>query len=263
MMLVTVKDMSGNQVGEANLDSSVFSAPINNALMHQALVRQLANARLGTHKTKGRSEVRGGGRKPWKQKGTGRARQGSTRAPNWVGGGTVFGPQPRKYTKSMPRKMRRSALRSALSVKAGADQIVVVDKLAMDTPKTKAVIGALDSLGVAGNSVLMVIADKSEALQRSANNLPYVKTLNAAYLNIHDLLGHDTVLLSSDALELIEAWLSEDVVEYEASSEVDSSEAAVEASVAEEAVVEEVPEEAASEDEAESAEASTDEGDEE
>lgn len=228
-MLVTVKDMSGNQVGEANLDSSVFSAPINNALMHQALVRQLSNARLGTHKTKGRSEVRGGGRKPWKQKGTGRARHGSTRSPIWVGGGTVFGPQPRKYIKSMPRKMRRSALRSALSVKAGAEQIVVVDKLVMDAPKTKTVLGSLASLGVANSSVLMVIAGKSEALQRSVNNLPQVKTLNAAYLNIHDLLGHDTVVLSSDALAFIETWLSEDRADDDSAGDAtpDSSESVV------------------------------------
>ena len=228
-MLVTVKDMTGKQVGEVQLDESIFAVPVNKSLMHQALVRQLANARLGTHKTKGRSEVRGGGRKPWRQKGTGRARQGSTRAPNWVGGGTVFGPQPRKYTKSMPRKMRRSALRSALTVKADADQIIVVDRLAMDAPKTKAMLSSLDSLGVADSTVLLVLADKNENIQRSANNLPNVKTLNAAYLNIHDLLGYDTLLFSSDALAYVEAWLGnvnnndgdDSAVEYDTPAVVD------------------------------------------
>ncbi|MEM7128676.1 MAG: 50S ribosomal protein L4 [Chloroflexota bacterium] len=209
-MLVTMKDLTGNQIGEVNLDDSVFSAPVNKTLMHQALVRQLANARLGTHKTKGRSEVRGGGRKPWRQKGTGRARQGSTRAPNWVGGGTVFGPQPRKYTKSMPRKMRRSALRSALSVKATAGQIVIVDNLTMETPKTKQMVRILSALDVAHETVLLVMAERDMALVRSANNLPQVKTLNAAYLNIRDLLGYDTVVVSSDAVAYIEAWLSVD-----------------------------------------------------
>lgn len=209
-MLVSLKNMSGNQIGEVDLDDSIFAAPVNNALMHQALVRQLANARLGTHKTKGRSEVSGGGRKPWRQKGTGRARQGSTRSPNWVGGGIVFGPRPRKYTKSMPRKMRRSALRSALSVKADAGQIFVVDQLTMDTPKTKAMIGSLNSLGLGDGSVLMVVADKDPAVQRSANNLPNVKTLLVGYLNVRDLLGYDSILFSVEALESVELWLAED-----------------------------------------------------
>ena len=215
-MLVTIKDLTGKQVGEVHLDESIFSAPVNKPLMHQALIRQLSNARLGTHKTKGRSEVRGGGRKPWRQKGTGRARQGSTRAPNWVGGGTVFGPQPRKYTKSMPRKMRRSALRSALTVKAAAGQIVVVDKLAMDVPKTKQMISALDALDVSAQTVLLVMAEQDLAVARSARNLPQVKTLNAAYLNIRDLLGYDTMVVSSDAVEYIEAWLSVDGYESDA-----------------------------------------------
>jgi large subunit ribosomal protein L4 len=124
-MLVPVKNMNGQQVGEVELSDAVFAAPINTTVMHQALMRQLSNARLGTHDTKERGEVSGGGKKPWRQKGTGRARQGSTRAPNWVGGGVIFGPTPRKYTKSMPKKMQRSALRSALSVKLASDQVIV------------------------------------------------------------------------------------------------------------------------------------------
>jgi len=174
-------------------------------------VRQLANARLGTHDTKGRSEVSGGGRKPWRQKGTGRARQGSTRAPNWVGGGTVFGPTPRKYTKAMPKKMQRSALRSALSAKAASDQIVIVDKVAMDAPKTKAVVNMLSALGIDGQSVLMVLAEKSMPVWKSANNLPQVKSLLSGYINVRDLLGYDVLLLTQDALESIEMWLGADV----------------------------------------------------
>ncbi|MEZ4656562.1 MAG: 50S ribosomal protein L4 [Caldilineaceae bacterium] len=207
-MIIPIKDMAGKQVGELELNASVFAAPVNKPLMHQALIRQLANARLGTHKTKGRSEVSGGGRKPWRQKGTGRARQGSTRAPNWVGGGIVFGPQPRKYTKALPKKMNQAALRSALSVKADAGQIVVLDKLQMDAPKTKAMAEALSALGVAGSSVLMVLPEKNVAVQRSANNLSNVKTLLAGYLNIRDLLGYDTVLLDKAAVDHIEGWLA-------------------------------------------------------
>jgi len=207
-MLVSMKNMAGNQAGEIELSDAIFAASINKPLMHQALVRQLANARLGTHKTKGRSEVRGGGRKPWRQKGTGRARQGSTRSPNWVGGGTVFGPTPRKYTKDMPRKMRRAAIRSALSVKAASDQIVIVDNLAMDVPKTKDMIQTLENLGLSTQSALIVLAEKDETVQRSTNNLCNAKTILANYLNIRDLLGFDTILITKDAVDHIENWLA-------------------------------------------------------
>lgn len=206
-MLVPVKNMAGETVSEVDLNDAIFAAPVNTSLMHQALVRQLANARLGTHKVKNRSAVAGGGRKPWRQKGTGRARQGSTNSPNWVGGGTVFGPTPRSYAQRMPKKMRQAALRSALSVKAGAEQIVVLDELAMDAPKTKAMIGVLNALNLGDNSVLMVLADKDMAVQRSANNLPKVKTLLSGYLNIRDLLGYDVVVMSKQSVEQIEAWL--------------------------------------------------------
>jgi large subunit ribosomal protein L4 len=213
-MLVPVKNMSGQQVGEVELNDSIFAAPINPAVMHQALVRQLANARLGLHKTKTRGEVEGGGRKPWRQKGTGRARQGSTRAPNWVGGGTVFGPTPRKYTKALPKKMQRAALRSALSVKAGNGQIVVLDHLALDAPKTKSVTSMLKALGVADQNVLVVLPERNANVQLSAGNLPNVKTLVSGYLNIRDLLGHDVVLLPNDALPKIEQWLAVEEYEY-------------------------------------------------
>ncbi len=222
-MMLSINNMAGTQVGEIELNDTVFAAPVNKALMHQALVRQLANARLGTHKTKTRSEVAGGGRKPWRQKGTGRARQGSIRAPQWVGGGSVFGPRPRKYTKQMPRKMRRTALRSALSVKASADQIVVVDDLAVDALKTKEMVQALSALGAEGKSVLLVPAEKNEVLWRSARNLPQVKILLSGYLNLRDLLGYDLVIMSKDAVEHINGWLgvatSEDTVPEDVASE--------------------------------------------
>ena len=200
-MLLPLKNIAGEQVGEVEVSDAVFAAPVNNPLMHQALVRQLSNARLGTHKTKTRGEVAGGGRKPFRQKGTGRARQGSTRASQWVGGGTAFGPLPRKYIKHLPKKMNAAALRSALSIKAAAEQIVVVDALPFETPKTKNMVQALRALGVTSDSVLLVIAEQSVGVQRSASNLPNVKTILSGYLNIRDLLGHDKVLLSKDALE--------------------------------------------------------------
>ena len=206
-MQVPVKNMAGEQVGEIELKETVFAAPIRRGLMHQALLRQLANARLGTHKTKTRGEVRGGGRKPWRQKGTGRARQGSIRAPHWVGGGTVFGPRPRKYTKRMPKKMHRAALRSALSAKAGAGQILVVDKLEMEAPKTKAMIQTLNALGLDGQSVLLVLPERNMAVERSARNLPKTKTLLSGYINVRDLLGHDVVVLAKDAVDHIHEWL--------------------------------------------------------
>ncbi|MCB0158421.1 MAG: 50S ribosomal protein L4 [Caldilineaceae bacterium] len=212
-MLLPVKNMAGKQVGELDVSDAVFAAPVNSTLMHQALIRQLSNQRTGTHNTKTRGEVRGGGRKPWRQKGTGRARQGSTTAPNWVGGGTVFGPRPRAYTKSMPRKMRRAALRSALSVKAAGGQLVVIDDLALDAPKTKAMAQALSALGAGEQSALIVMAESNVNVQKSANNLPKVKTLSSSYLNIRDLLGFDMVLLSRDAVAHVEEWLAVEAAE--------------------------------------------------
>lgn len=206
-MYLPVKDMTGNQTGELEVSDVVFGAPVNTALMHQALVRQLSNARLGTHKTKTRSEVAGGGRKPWRQKGTGRARQGSIRAPQWVGGGAVFGPRPRQYVKAMPKKMHRAALRSALSAKAGSGQVVVLDGLKMDAPKTKQAVAMFQALGVAEQSVLLVVAEREESVLRSVNNLPQVKLLQSSYLNVRDLLGYDVVVMAKEAVDRVEAWL--------------------------------------------------------
>jgi large subunit ribosomal protein L4 len=209
-MLVPVKNMNGQQVGEVELSDAVFAAPINIAVMHQALMRQLSNARLGTHDTKVRSEVSGGGKKPWRQKGTGRARQGSTRAPNWVGGGTVFGPTPRKYTKALPKKMQRLALRSALSAKVANGQILVVEQVSIGEPKTKSATKMLSALGVNEQSVLLVMAEKNASVWKSVRNLPKVKSLQSGYLNIRDLLGYDMLLLTRDAVDSIELWLGAD-----------------------------------------------------
>jgi large subunit ribosomal protein L4 len=218
-MLVPVKNMNGQQVGEVELSDAVFAAPIHTAVMHQALMRQLANARLGTHDTKTRSEVSGGGRKPWRQKGTGRARQGSIRAPQWVGGGIVFGPTPRKYTKALPKKLQRMALRSALSVKAAEGQIVVIDRVAIDEPKTKIAAQMLSALGIADQKVLLVMNEKSVPVWKSVRNLPQVKSLLTGYLNIRDLLGYDVLLLTRDAVDFIEAWLG---VEAPAAQEMEA-----------------------------------------
>ena len=208
-MEVEVFNMKGKKVSTVELPVRIFEAPINIDLMHQAYVRQMANARLGTHKTKSRGEVRGGGRKPWRQKGTGRARQGTIRAPQWVGGGKVHTPRPRDYTQKMPRKMRRQALRSALSAKAADHGLVFVDALSLADAKTRLMVEAVSTL--AGNgSVLIVLPQKDETydtITRSANNLKNVKTLLASYLNIRDLLGYDKVILPVASLEVIAGYL--------------------------------------------------------
>jgi large subunit ribosomal protein L4 len=205
-MQVPVYNIKGDRVSEAELRDDIFAVTINEGLMHQALVRQLANARLGTHSSKTRSDVRGGGRKPWRQKGTGRARQGSIRAPQWRGGGAVFGPTPRSYSQKMPRKMRRQALRSALSVKASESQLKVLDVLEMSEPKTKEMLGVLDSLGVE-TSALILLPQRNEEILRSVRNLPKVRTLVAQYLNVRDLLKYDYILMPLASLEVIERIL--------------------------------------------------------
>ncbi len=208
-MELDVLNMEGKKVSTVELPAKIFEAPINVDLMHQAYVRQMANARLGTHKTKTRSEVRGGGRKPWRQKGTGRARQGSIRAAQWVGGGKIHTPRPRSYTKAMPRKMRRAALRSALSVKASEAGIIVLDVLEVSDAKTRIIAKSLEQL-VGEASALILIPEKNgdyEVVMRSVNNLPDAKTLLANYLNIRDLLGYDKVILPLQALDVIESYL--------------------------------------------------------
>ncbi len=205
-MKVTVYNMQGEQVGETDLLESIFEIEPHRAVMHQALVRQMANARQGTHSTKTRSEVKRSGSKIWRQKGTGRARQGSRRAPHWVGGGIAFGPKPRDYSKEMPKKMRRLAIRSALAAKAQAGQLVLVDDMAFDAPKTKVALNVLNSLGIVKSAVILTGAvENDDNVKRSFNNLPQVKTLHWQYLNVRDLLGHEHLVMPVAALRRIEA----------------------------------------------------------
>ncbi len=206
-MEAQVKNLKGETIRTVELPAQIFEAPINKDLMHQAFVRQLANARLGTHSTKSRGEVSGGGRKPWKQKGTGRARAGSTRSPIFKGGGKVHTPRPRSYTQAMPRQMRRAALRSALSVKAADSQIIVLEDLNIDGTKTKAMAQILAGLVGAGQTTLVLLAAKNEPVENALRNLTNAKYLRANYLNIRDLLGYDMVLLPLGALEVIEGYL--------------------------------------------------------
>jgi large subunit ribosomal protein L4 len=207
-MKVDVVNMQGKKVDTTELPSAIFEAPIKSDLMHQALTRQLANARLGTHKTKTRSEVSRSGRKPWRQKGTGRARHGSRGSPIWVGGGKAHTPQPRKYTKRMPRKMRRAALRSALSVKAAQREIVVLDNLNLDDPKTKEMAAMLQIL-VGQASALILLPEANESIKKSVRNLPDAKTLRASYLNVRDLVGYDRVIMPLGALDVIQSYLGD------------------------------------------------------
>lgn len=202
-MFIPMYDMKGEKVEDVELRADIFEAPINVPLMHQAFERQRANARVGTHKAKTRGEVRRTNRKWYRQKGTGRARHGDRGANLFVGGGVAHGPAPRDYSKKMPRKMQRAALRSALSVKAQEDQIVVVETLDLEAPKTKLMASALETLGMEG-SVLLLLPDQDELVERSARNLPQVKILNANYLNIRDLLSHDKILMSVGTLQVIE-----------------------------------------------------------
>lgn len=208
MTKVNVVDIKGKKIKEMDLPSSLFEAKINIDLMHQAFVRQAANARLGTHETKARGDVSGGGKKPWRQKGTGRARQGSIRAAQWVGGGKIHTPHMRAYNQKMPRKMRRAAVRSALSVKASDNAVILVENFELKEVKTKLLAQTIDKIA-SGQSALVVLADKAsnENVFRSAENLESVKVLPAGYLNIRDLLSYDQVIFDLRAIEVMEEYL--------------------------------------------------------
>ena len=205
-MEVTVKNMAGQDVGSVTLPASIFEAPINVGLMHQALVRQMANARLGTHKVKGRSEVARTTAKVYRQKGTGNARHGSRKSPIYVGGGVVHGPMPRDYSKKMPRKMRRAALCSALTAKAASGDIVVLESIEMALPKTKEMAQLMERL-VGQSTALLVLPGRNEVVEKSARNISDVKALHAHYLNVRDLLGHNKLVLSVDALDVLAGFL--------------------------------------------------------
>lgn len=203
MPKVTLYDMSGAQVGELELKDSVFGIEPNEAVLHAFVKMQLANKRVGTSSTKKRGEVRGGGKKPWRQKGTGRARAGSSRNPLWKGGGIVFGPKPRDYSYKLPRKVRRLAMKSALSSKVKDNQIIVVDNLQFEEPKTKQMIKTLELLN-AGNRTLVVTAGDNVNVVKSARNIPGVKSLRVEFINVYDLLKYETLLITRDAVARVE-----------------------------------------------------------
>lgn len=200
MPKVALFKQDGSQAGEIELNDSVFGIEPNTHVLHEAVVMQRASMRQGTHDVKNRSEVRGGGRKPWRQKGTGRARQGSIRSPQWVGGGTVFGPTPRSYSYKLPKKVRRLALKSALSSKVKEESIIVLENITFDAPKTKEFVKMLGALNV-NEKALIVTADTDETVVRSANNLQGVKVLTVTEVNVLDLLTHDKLILTKDAAE--------------------------------------------------------------
>lgn len=208
MPKVAVYDITGAQTGEMELNDNVFGVEVNEAVLHQAVVMQLANQRLGTAATKTRAMVRGGGKKPWKQKGTGRARAGSIRSPLWVGGGTTFGPMPRSYAFSMPRKARRLAIKSALSAKVQSGEIIILEALSLSEPKTKEVVSLLSNLNSGADKALLITAEKDMVLEKSSRNIPGVKALTSQGLNVYDLLYHDKVIITKDAVAVIEEVLA-------------------------------------------------------
>ena len=202
MANVTVYNMEGKEVGTIELNDAVFGVEINEHLVHMAVVNQLANNRQGTQKAKTRSEVSGGGRKPWRQKGTGHARQGSTRAPQWTGGGMVFAPVPRDYSFKMNKKEKRAALKSALTSRVQANKLIVLDQLTMDAPKTKAMQNVLNSLNV--NKALVVTKENDANVVLSARNIPDVKTALVNTINVYDVMKYNTVVLTKVAVAAIE-----------------------------------------------------------
>ena len=209
MPKVAVYDITGKQTGEEiELMDYVFGVEFNEAVVHQAVVMQQANERQGTHATKTRGMVRGGGRKPWKQKGTGRARAGSVRSPLWVGGGTVFGPAPRSHAKDMPRTARRLAIRCALSAKVAEGALVVVDNLTFDAPKTKDAVAMLTGFEAADKKALIITDGENENVEKSSRNIEKVKALSNDCLNVYDILNAEKVLLAKDAVARIEEVLA-------------------------------------------------------
>ncbi len=199
MLKTNVYDMTGKVVGEIELDAGIFGIEVNEAVMHAAVKNQLANKRQGTHSTKGRSEVAGGGKKPYRQKGTGRARQGSIRAAQWIKGGIIFGPTPRDYRYTLPKKVKRLALKSSLSAKANDEAIIVLDKLNFDEIKTKNMVNVLKNLGVA-ETALVVIADNDKNVVKSASNIQGITTASVHTINVYDILKHGKFIITKDAL---------------------------------------------------------------
>lgn len=207
MPKVAVYTINGQQTGELELNENVFGVELNEAVVHQAVVMQLASQRLGTHSTKTRGLVRGGGRKPWKQKGTGRARSGSTRSPIWVGGGITFGPRPRSYAFRMPRKQRRLAIKCALSSKVESGEFMVIEAIDFQQAKTKNVVQMLKDFN-ADKKALIITAEKIENVEKSSRNIPGVKAISTGGLNVHDILNHNKLFITKDAITRIEEVLA-------------------------------------------------------
>jgi len=203
MPKVAVYNVSGQQVSEIELSDNIFAVEVNQHAIYEVVKNHLANRRQGTQSAKTRSEVRGGGRKPWKQKGTGRARVGTIRSPLWIGGGTVFAPKPRDYSYTIPKKVRRLALKSALTSKVNSQDIIVLDEFAFDAPKTKEMITVLNNLKV-DKKVLIVITDNNEAVIRSASNIPGVQTASVNTLNVYDIVNYDKFIITKEAVQKVE-----------------------------------------------------------
>jgi len=206
MAVTDVVNIQGAKVGEVEIKDEIFNCEVKQHLIHDVVKMQLANRRRGTAKTKGRSEVSGGGRKPYKQKGTGQARRGSSRSPVMVGGGVTFGPQPRDYSYSVPKKVRRSALRSALTVRYGASNLKVLDKLELQDISTKSFFGIVKTLSL--TKPLFIIDKKDETVEKSARNIPYVKVLRVEGINVYDIIRHDQLIMTLDALKKVEEVLA-------------------------------------------------------
>jgi large subunit ribosomal protein L4 len=203
MPKVDLYNMSGEIVGDVVLSDSIFGIEVNQNAIHTVVVNQLANKRQGTQSTKTKSEVRGGGIKPWRQKGTGRARQGSIRSAQWIKGGIALGPKPRSYRYALPKKFKRLALKSALSSKVNENEILVVDKLSMDSIKTKQMVNVLNNLKV-DTSALIVLDDKNDTVVKSARNIPGVKTAYVNTLNVYDIMKYDKFIITKDAVSKVE-----------------------------------------------------------
>lgn len=203
MPKVALYNISGEQIGDIDLKDSIFGVEVNVDVMHQVVKMLLANRRQGTQSALTRAEVRGGGRKPWRQKGTGRARHGSIRSPQWTHGGVVFAPKPRSYKYSLPKKVKRLAMKSALTTKVNENNIIVLDELNFEAPKTKQIINMLENLKV-DSKTLIVLSEKNENVEKSARNIPNVKTSLVNMLNVYDILNYDKFIITKAAVEKVE-----------------------------------------------------------
>ena len=208
MVMVRVINRNGDEVGEKEVSSDILESPLKSHLLYEVVRMQRASHRAGTAFTKTRGEVRGGGRKPWRQKGSGRARQGSIRSPNWVGGGVVFGPRPRDYGYRIPRKARKAALRSALSAKFGNGKLLLIDRIDLPDHKTKSAVAFLRDLGLQDEKVILVVEDLTFNLDKATRNLPRLKVLKAEGLNVYDLLDHEVVVCTTGAFDKLEEALA-------------------------------------------------------